>query len=336
MAFTCLYTRAVNLKITRTANVKDFIRAVQLHCLEYGIFQSCLSDLGSQIQAGANIITNFLNDPETSKYLSCNHISKIEFQHYAKGNSSLGSIIETIVKQVKFLVFKSIGKTILELLDFELLIAKAVYLINKRPIAFKDGLRTLDPDDVPTSITPELLIRGDDTPGLGIIPQLQPLENEKDVDYGNDSIEVAYGKLRRTREKFLKLYHGEFLTTLIHQAVDKPGRYKPKKHQELHPGDVVLLVDKFQKQYNYPMGRILSVEKNSLGEVTAANVLKGDTRERVYRHSSSLIFLFSTDAGDDPRNTQRGNLIESKLPLPRSAASACRERNKSLSEADLI
>ena len=43
------------------------------------------------------------------------------------------------------------------------------------------------------------------------------------------------------------------------------------------------------------MGRVLDVETNSIGEVTAAHVMKGNTRERVYRHATSLIFLLPSE-----------------------------------------
>ena len=49
------------------------------------------------------------------------------------------------------------------------------------------------------------------------------------------------------------------------------------------------------KQINYPMGRILSVKINDLGEVTGAEVFKGNTREVVKRHSSVLIPLLTKD-----------------------------------------
>ena len=75
----------------------------------------------------------------------------------------------------------------------------------------------------------------------------------------------------------------EFLTTLISQAIDKKDRYRPVPHRPLQKGDIVPLVDKHPKQYYYPpMGRVLDIETNSLGEVTSAHMLKGSTRERVY------------------------------------------------------
>ena len=47
------------------------------------------------------------------------------------------------------------------------------------------------------------------------------------------------------------------------------------------------------KRVNYPMGIIKSVTVNSLNEVTSVEVMKGDTREVVKRHITTIIPLLS-------------------------------------------
>ena len=82
----------------------------------------------------------------------------LSFTHYPKRNSTLGSLVESCVKLIKHIIFKSIRRNILCFEDFEFLISKVIHLVNKRPIAFKHVLHSnnnvLDP------ITPELLIKG--------------------------------------------------------------------------------------------------------------------------------------------------------------------------------
>ena len=296
LAITCLFSRAVELEVCQTLNVADFLRAIQNHCFKWGIFENCISDLGSQIQAGAHLIKTFLSDFETKKFLSSNGIKEIKFQHYAKGNSSLGSLIESCVKQVKYLVYKSIKTTILDFFDFQFLIQKTVHMINKRPVAFGESLRSLPPDQVPMCVTPEMLLRGFDSISLNVIPQLQPIEDEYDPSNDKpDAIRLQYEKLRKVRERLVDYYHSDFVTNLISQAVDKPDRYKPVFHKPLKVGDVVLLVDKYLKRYHYPLGRVMEIETNNLDETTAARVKKGDTGEIVYRHVTSLILLLPSE-----------------------------------------
>ena len=295
LIITCLWSRAINMLICFRADVKEFLRSLQIHIYSYGMFGSCMSDLGSQITAGASIITEFLDDHETSSYLERHGIDRVQFQHYCKGNSSLGSLIENCVKQTKRLMTKSVGRAVLEFEEFDLMLNKTVHLINRRPIAFTDSLRDSSmKNDFPDPISPECLLKGRELPSLNIIPNLNG-DHESETEYfPNNSRSVIlsrHSSFRKANARLVDLYHHEFLNRLLVQSIDQKDRYKPCLNKELHVGDIVLLTDKFCKQSNYPMGIIKSVETNSLKEVTAAKVLKGDTKEVVYRHSSSLIPL---------------------------------------------
>ncbi|XP_068209187.1 uncharacterized protein [Palaemon carinicauda] len=68
LCITCLSSRAINLKVCLNMTSGEFIRALQLHSFEYGVPELSLSDLASSLVAGANIITDFLYDPETPKF----------------------------------------------------------------------------------------------------------------------------------------------------------------------------------------------------------------------------------------------------------------------------
>ena len=57
--------------------------------------------------------------------------------------------------------------------------------------------------------------------------------------------------------------------------------------------ETVLIKEEFTKRYNYPLGSSLSGVKNDLDETTGAIVLKGNTREKVKRHSRTLIPLLT-------------------------------------------
>ena len=333
---TCLFSRAINLKICRDLTAKEFLRAIQLHCHEFAMFEECLSDQGSSIQAGAHTIKALLTDFETQEFLGANGIREICFNHYAKGNSSLGSVVESLVKQTKFLIQKSIKSNVLDYFDFEFLISSAVSLINKRPVGFKQKLCSLSPDEVPTSITPEMLLRGFDCPTVNLIPNLQSTDDDYSPD-SESSINSEYEKLCKVRNNLIDVYHGEFLVNLIQQAVDKPDRYKPVHHKHIGIGDIVLLVDKHLKQYKYPMGRVISVETNSLGETTSARVRKGISQEVVYRHVTSLILLIPSEQ-NDLTTPQVGHSTESvpdvslpyRPPSNRLAAKRARERIKDI------
>ena len=155
-------------------------------------------------------------------------------------------------------------------------------------------------------ITPELLLYGRELISMNVIPQLLPTP-DGDEDYRpsgtSDLIKSRFKKLAKIRERLINQYNQEFRITLMNQATDKKQRYSPVKHVKLSVGDIVLLRDDFCKQSQYPMAIVESVVTNSLGEVTAAYLFKGLTREKVFRHATSLILLLQTprEIHDTPR-----------------------------------
>jgi len=67
-----------------------------------------ISDSGSQLTVASVVISEYLSQPEFSRYLSEHGIKQFEFKQYFKGNSALGSPVEICVKFVKKLVFDAI------------------------------------------------------------------------------------------------------------------------------------------------------------------------------------------------------------------------------------
>ncbi|XP_068207450.1 uncharacterized protein [Palaemon carinicauda] len=196
--------------------VEEFLRALSLHSFEYGVPQFIVSDLGTQIVAGANIVQDFLKDAETVKYLTDNNVEKVHFQQNYKGCSQLGGLVESVVKMTKHMIRKSIRNNVIEFRDFEYLVCHAVHLINRRPIAFKEALRDCS-NNVPTPITPEELIHGYSLVSLNIIPALQA-DPDSDKDFQLDfdvvhKIKTSYEQLKQIRTNLLEIYHREFMNT---------------------------------------------------------------------------------------------------------------------------
>jgi hypothetical protein len=320
LVITCLWSRGINLIPCFGMGVIEFLRCLQLHIYQYGLFELYRSDLGSQITAGAKIVTNFIDEAETMSFFDRNGIKKLTFQQYSKGNESLGSLVENMVKQSKRLIAKSIGTIKLNYPDFQLLISKVKHLINRRPIAFKESLRESSIDhEIPTAITPESLLYGRDLPSMNVIPQLQRTNDDSsDDDYNPNKGTLVdhWHRIKVVHERLTDLYHNEFLTQLITQSVDEKDAYKYVKHKSLKVGDLVLVVEKFSKQSNYPLGIVTKVIVNSQSEVTDAEVRKGKTRELVRRHVSSLILLIPNDSGAHTESASQ-TLPESPQAQPR-------------------
>ena len=316
LILTCMWSRAINLVICHDYSVKEFLRSLQIHIFSWGLPSFIMSDLGSQITCGSNKVLQFLNDPEVLDYLKSNNVEPLRFEQFSKGKSELGGLVESCVKLSKRLIFGSVGKNILSLRDFEFLICQTVHLVNKRPIAFKEGLRDSSGIEFPEPITPEHLTHGRELISLNIIPELQADPDLNDPDWSDvpitSHIKNNFTKLKKVRSRLNDLYHEEFLTNLVCQSTDRKDRYKQTRHDLLSKGDIVLLKEPHTKRLNFPMGIVKEVTINQLGECTDVLVFKGSTKELVKRHVSSIIPLMSVDELNLNSNSVDLNETDSK------------------------
>ncbi|MCL4120237.1 UNVERIFIED_CONTAM: hypothetical protein GTU68_007315, partial [Idotea baltica] len=186
---------------------------------------------------------------------------------------------------------------ILELREYEYFICQTVHIVNRRPIAFISALRDSSNDNIPEPITPECLIKGYKISSYNLFPGMQRVETA-DPDWQLDpvhTIKNQHQKFRKVKDNLIDLYHEEFIGKLVQQAVDRKDRYKPKEHKLLSIGDLVLLNEFHCKPFNYPMGRVKEIVFNDINKVTGAIFFRGDTKELVKRHSSTLIPLLTVE-----------------------------------------
>lgn len=335
LIITCLYTRAINLIVCSNINNKSFLQALQLHVHQYGFFQTVLSDNGSPIVSSLDTLVDTLNDPEVSNFLKENNIKKLDFTPYPPGASFLGGVVESLVKQVKHLIYGSIGRRILKLDEFYFLTSEAKMLVNKRPIAYEKCL--IDPEEnAPLGvITPEMLLTGYDVPSLSIIPLMHSTSEDSDyqpiVNPGKEDLLNSLKNLKNAKAELNKLYHLEFIDKLRTQSINNPNRYKSKSHVLLDPGDLVLIRQPLIKPYFHPMGIVSSVETNGLGEVVAAVIKKGNG-ESVRRHATDLVLLEKRYAV--PKLSEESIAVRAKSK--RKAARECSQKIRNLGDSNLI
>lgn len=316
LLFTCLWSRSINLKVCYDLSVEGFLRAFQLHIYDFGVPEICHSDLGSQIVAGASIISEFLKDSGSLNFFKEKGIDPLSFTQFPKGCKELGGIVEICVKQVKKLMFSSVGKTVLDIRDFEFHVAQAVSLVNKRPIIVKELLRDTAIDLPPSTLTPEIVVKGYELPCLDVIPELQ--KNLIDPDWYKGvsetrDVEQKFANLAKVRARLIELYNCEFITNLISQATNKDGRYKPVVPNCLKKGDIVLIKEDLTKRSDYPMARISEVKLNYLGEINELVLFKGKTRELVRRHPSVVIPLLSVEDSPCDNNPMVSDSLQDEI-----------------------
>ena len=319
LVITCLFTRAINLRVSLDLTNQEFLRSLQWHSFEHGVPLKVVSDLGTQLVSGSEIVTQFLSDDDTMGYLSDNGSKTLSFEQFYKGHKQLGSLVECCVKLSKRLISGAIRNSVLPLREFEFFVAQTKHLVNRRPIAYRESLRDTFSNELPEPITPELLLNGHNLKSANLIPSLQSVE-ESDPDFSPNldplhKVREIECKLRKIRSRLFDLYNKEFIPQLVTQATNTEGRYKPVTHNRLKVGDIVLLNEENTKRTNLPMGRIIEIQVNNLDEVTGALVQKGNSGEKVKRHSSVLIPLL-TDLDWRPEGENEETTDPGVVPAP--------------------
>lgn len=224
----------------------------------------------------------------------------MHFHTYPPTSSYLGGVVESLVKQVKFMFHSSIAKNILSYDHFYLLVGEINMLINKRPIAFKPLLNNPDIDpETPSMLSPEILLKGYDVPNMVIAPHLHIKESTGDdpdwvLNQNSDQEKLynRYKKFRKVKSRFRDLYHSEFLGNLREMSTNRADRYRAVNHTKLKINDIVAIWHKFSKPYFFPLGVVQGVRENELGEVVEASIKKANG-EVVRRHIENLILIKS-------------------------------------------
>ena len=288
----CLWSRAINLKISYGLTTKEFLRTLQIHIFENGLPETCFSDLGSQIVAGGNLVSDLLKDHKVQEYFDERNMKLLKFSQYSKGRLELGALVESCVKLSRKLIDSSIRNNVLDAKEFELVISQVNHLVKKRPLCFKESLRdgrlnVFTPDP----ITPEMIMRGHDLPSLNILPSNESNDEMDDwlsIENTSTNIRNEFSKMNKIRERIKTVYHEEFLGNLIHQATNSKRRYDSKSHHKISAGDIVLIKEDNTKAVRYPIALVETTEINDLGETTSCSLKKANG-EVVSRHVSSLI-----------------------------------------------
>ena len=98
--------------------LKEYLRALQLHIFEFGIAEYVLSDSGSQLVAGANVVADLLKDVESRNFFDEHNMKITKLEQYFKGSHALGSLVESCVKLTRKLINSSIKTNILPFCGF--------------------------------------------------------------------------------------------------------------------------------------------------------------------------------------------------------------------------
>ena len=91
LVVTYIYTKCVNLKVSVDMSATEFLRSFILHCMEYGVPELVLSDLGTNFVSAAKQITSFLKEAEIAAYFR-----DIIMQRLRRSNSTMKETVSWV------------------------------------------------------------------------------------------------------------------------------------------------------------------------------------------------------------------------------------------------
>ena len=94
--------------------------------------ETVVSDNQPSFKQGLSHVARLLSEPPIVSYLKSNNIAKFRYLPYPSGASLLRAAVESLVGQVKNVLYASIGNKITDLVNFVYAVPEAKPLVNKR------------------------------------------------------------------------------------------------------------------------------------------------------------------------------------------------------------
>lgn len=253
LVFTCMYSRAVHIEVINDLSTDSFLQA--LRCLQSirGPVLTIFSDAGTNFMGAKPILTN------------------VTFKTNTPGASHQGGVWERIIRQIRAIFSKMVGKyaSRLDSAALRTVMYEVMYTINSKPLTTK----SLD-DPTEGIVTPNHLLTMKGS-------QLQPTPGEyteKEI-YGIK----MYNKVEQFAEEFNTRWR-DYLST-----IETRQKWK-NTAKNITVGDVVSVVDDNSHRNAWKTGIVEAVKIANDGLVRAASVrVSGVINSKGQRQSSTIL-----------------------------------------------
>ena len=247
--FTCMAVRAIHLEVVSSLSEEALVLAVQRFVSRRGLPRKFTSDHGSNFVA----LSHWLK----------NHGLPVEYEFTVERGPWWGGVWERLIRIVKCLLRRSIGKAVLSWEQLETVLSEVEKVVNKRPISFQwEGAQT---DGVPLAVYPEQFL----------LPPRDVSEEERDFEVTEQlQLRKAYF------EDLADIWKREYL----HQVLGAKGEVWRSKPNPLQIGEVVLVGDD-DKRLNWKLGIVeeLHVGRDQRCRAATVRVHSGQLRRPIQK-----------------------------------------------------
>ena len=323
--FTCLAVRAISLEVVTDMSAHQFLLCLRRFIAQRGRPEKIVSDNAAQFKLVHATLHRAWNSVICDESV-VNFMSKeaIQWHYIPEFSPWMGGFYERMVGIVKSCLRKSLGRLCLSIIQLQTLVKEVEAVVNTRPIVYVD-----EDVDVPEILTPAHF--------LGVNTMLGTPEMSTD--------EVSFSKLssreellrkwktgQRHLQSFWSLWSDQYLLALRERS--QTLHRQPRITSAMKPAidSVVLIRDSSHSRNAWKLGRIVSLNKSTDGNIRSAK-LKISSGKYVNR-PLSLLYPIECPAGSESAQQADQNALnedEQERMLPqtrprRQAAQIAREK----------
>jgi hypothetical protein len=264
--FTCAVVRAVHLEVVPDMSASQFLLALRRFCALYGKPDRIISDNASQLHASNREIIKLLQKDPVQEF-STN--AGIEWKFIPELSPWMGGFYERLVGVVKSSLRKSLQNRLLTLVELQTVVAEVSAIANNRPLTYvcEDGT------EGPLTPAHFLLKRGR--------PSFPLSETTSDdflsgAEVSQQGVLMSWKRTNSVLNEYWDRFQREYLLGLRERSRHNRVGLGP----EVTVDSVVLIKDNVPRG-QWKLGRVLSLNLSSDGNVRSAVVLTGSGKKLV-------------------------------------------------------
>lgn len=247
--FTCAVYRAVSLDLVDSLSTSAFVKCLEVFIGKYRRPSIIYSDNGTNFRGTDNLFRkldwSLIQEAETCK--------PITWKFNPPSGPWWGGWWERIIRTIKDLMTRSIGKGSLSRVEFATILKDIQEILNDRPLTYiSEKTEDLEP------LTPNLFLKPH---GISRFPEGILLEGDK--------LRIRFKFLETLRKELKQRFQKEYLSLLVSKSRKKPSR-------TVQVGELVVVGTELKKRFMWPLGRIVEVFPGKDGVTRVARVKTQD------------------------------------------------------------
>ncbi|KAL9978596.1 hypothetical protein ACROYT_G016131 [Oculina patagonica] len=253
--FTCAFTRAVHLELTRGLSVESFLLAFRKFTSRKGVPATITSDNAKTFRSSSQDIRKITRAEEVWRYLANKQIT---WNFIVEKAPWWGGFWERLVRSIKKPLKKVLGRSTLRFDELETVLAEIEAVINSRPLTYVYD----DEESISYPLTPSDLIYGRRIAST-------PNAAHYDVISTNQSLTKKFRHHKHVLQQLTNQWRREYLLELKERSQVRP---KGSNKRSISIGDIVLLKNDSTSRAFWKLGKVEELIPGRDGNVRAAVV----------------------------------------------------------------